>query len=157
LKSACRLALEGIVSKRLDAPYRSGRTNSWTKAKCRAGHEVVVGGWTTTHGRFRSLMVGVHRGEHFVYVGRVGTGYSEAPGLASGALPPSEPGFASTPGELRVSEGRTEDCPLGCDRVPLRTLDKSSETSFAPPAGQTRTKIDLHIIPLSLGGVCEVH
>jgi bifunctional non-homologous end joining protein LigD len=68
LKSACRLALEGIVSKRLDAPYRSGRTNSWTK----------VGGWTTTHGRFRSLLVGVHRGAHFVYVGRVGTGYSEA-------------------------------------------------------------------------------
>jgi bifunctional non-homologous end joining protein LigD len=77
LKSACRLALEGIVSKRIDAPYRSGRTNSWTKAKCRAGHEVVVGGWTTTHGRFRSLLVGVHRGAHFVYVGRVGTGYSE--------------------------------------------------------------------------------
>jgi bifunctional non-homologous end joining protein LigD len=78
LKSACRLALEGIVSKRLDAPHRSGRTNSWTKAKCRAGHEVVVGGWTTTNGRFRSLLVGVHRGEHFVYVGRVGTGCSEA-------------------------------------------------------------------------------
>src|SRR5205807_5933556 len=78
LKSACRLALEGIVSKRLDAPYCSGRTNSWTKAKCRAGHEVVVGGWTTTRGRFRSLLVGVHRGEHFVYVGHVGTGYSEA-------------------------------------------------------------------------------
>ncbi len=78
LKSACRLALEGIVSKRLDAPYRSGRTNSWTKAKCRAGHEVVVGGWTTTNGKFRSLLVGVHRSEHFVYVGRVGTGYSEA-------------------------------------------------------------------------------
>jgi bifunctional non-homologous end joining protein LigD len=78
LKSACRLALEGIVSKRLDAPYRSGRTNSWTKAKCRAGHEVVVGGWTTTNGKFRSLLVGVHRGEHFAYVGRVGTGYSEA-------------------------------------------------------------------------------
>jgi bifunctional non-homologous end joining protein LigD len=50
LKSACRLALEGIVSKRLDSPYRSGRTDSWTKAKCRAGHEVVGGGWTTTNG-----------------------------------------------------------------------------------------------------------
>ena len=75
LKSACRLSLEGIVSKRLDAPYVSGRTDSWTKAKCRAGHEVVVGGWSTTAGAFRSLLVGVHRGDHFVYVGRVGTGY----------------------------------------------------------------------------------
>ena len=77
LKSACRLSLEGIVSKRLEAPYQSGRTDSWTKAKCRAGHEVVIGGWTTTDGKFRSLLVGVHRGPHFVYLGRVGSGYSE--------------------------------------------------------------------------------
>jgi DNA ligase D-like protein (predicted 3'-phosphoesterase) len=75
LRSACKLSLEGIVSKKLDAPYQSGRNGAWTKAKCRAGHEVVVGGWSTTNGRFRSLLVGVNRGDHFVYVGRVGTGY----------------------------------------------------------------------------------
>jgi len=76
LRSACRLALEGIVSKKIDAPYRSGRTRTWMKAKCRAGHEVVIGGWTTTNGRFRSLLAGIHRGGHLVYIGRVGTGYS---------------------------------------------------------------------------------
>ena len=76
LLSACRMNLEGIVSKRADAAYASGRSDSWTKAKCRAGHEVVIGGWSTTAGKFRSLLVGVHRGDHFVYVGRVGTGYS---------------------------------------------------------------------------------
>jgi bifunctional non-homologous end joining protein LigD len=76
LQSACRLSLEGIVSKRLDAPYRSGRSATWTKAKCRAGHEVVIGGWSTTDGKFRSLLAGVNRGGHFIYVGRVGTGYS---------------------------------------------------------------------------------
>jgi bifunctional non-homologous end joining protein LigD len=75
LRSACRLSLEGIVSKKLDARYTSGRTESWAKSKCRAGHEVVIGGWTTTNGRFRSLLVGVNRGKHFVYIGRVGTGY----------------------------------------------------------------------------------
>jgi bifunctional non-homologous end joining protein LigD len=78
LRSACKLSLEGIVSKKGDAPYRSGRTDTWTKAKCRAGHEVVIGGWSTTDGKFRSLLVGVHRGDHFAYVGRVGTGYNEA-------------------------------------------------------------------------------
>ncbi|BCB18108.1 DNA ligase D [Bosea sp. ANAM02] len=78
LKSACRLSLEGIVSKRGDAPYTSGRNDSWTKAKCRAGHEVVIGGWATTAGKFRSLLVGVHRGPHFIYIGRVGTGYGAA-------------------------------------------------------------------------------
>ncbi len=78
LKSACRLSLEGIVSKKLEAPYQSGRSESWTKAKCRAGHEVVIGGWTTTNGKFRSLLAGAFHGDHFAYIGRVGTGYSEA-------------------------------------------------------------------------------
>jgi bifunctional non-homologous end joining protein LigD len=76
LLSACRMHLEGIVSKRGDGPYASGRSDSWTKAKCRAGHEVVIGGWSTTAGKFRSLLVGVHRGDHLIHVGRVGTGYS---------------------------------------------------------------------------------
>ncbi len=77
LQSACKMHLEGIVSKQLDAPYRSGRGNSWVKAKCRAGHEVVIGGWTQEGKKLRSLLAGVHRGEKLVYVGRVGTGFSE--------------------------------------------------------------------------------
>ncbi|ATN37733.1 DNA ligase D (plasmid) [Rhizobium sp. ACO-34A] len=76
LRSACRLSLEGIVSKQADAPYRSGRSASWVKSKCRAGHEVVLGGYATTNGRFRSLLAGVYRGDHLVYVGRVGTGFA---------------------------------------------------------------------------------
>ncbi|MBL8772767.1 MAG: DNA ligase D [Phenylobacterium sp.] len=75
LQSACRMSLEGIVSKKLDAPYRSDRTGAWQKSKCRAGHEVVIGGWTGEPGQLRSLLVGVHRGDKLVYVGRVGTGF----------------------------------------------------------------------------------
>ena len=75
LRSACKLSLEGIVSKQADAPYQSGRTDTWAKSKCRAGHEVVIGGYAKTNGTFRSLLVGVNRGDHFVYLGRVGTGY----------------------------------------------------------------------------------
>ncbi|MDB5393677.1 MAG: ATP-dependent ligase protein [Rhodospirillales bacterium] len=75
LRSACQMSLEGIVSKRLAAPYQSGRGDNWTKSKCRAGHEVVIGGWSETNGKFRSLLVGVHRGDHLIYVGRVGTGF----------------------------------------------------------------------------------
>jgi bifunctional non-homologous end joining protein LigD len=78
LRSACRLSLEGIVSKRGDAPYVSGRPDTWVKSKCRAGHEVVIGGYSTTGGKFRSLLVGVHHGNGFVYVGRVGTGFGAA-------------------------------------------------------------------------------
>lgn len=50
LQSACKMSLEGIVSKKISAPYRSGRSESWTKAKCRAGHEVVIGGWKRQRG-----------------------------------------------------------------------------------------------------------
>jgi bifunctional non-homologous end joining protein LigD len=67
--------LEGIVSKRLDAPHAAGRSGGWTKAKCRAGHEVVLGGWTTESGGLRSLLAGVNRDGHLVYVGRIGTGF----------------------------------------------------------------------------------
>ena len=77
LKSASKLSLEGIVSKKLSAPYRSGRSESWTKAKCRAGQEVVLGGWKTTDGKFRSLMAGVHRGDHLAFVGMIGTGFGQ--------------------------------------------------------------------------------
>ncbi|WP_159952405.1 DNA ligase D [Rhizobium sp. 18065] len=75
LKSACRLSLEGIVSKKADSPYQSGRSDTWRKSKCRAGHEIVIGAYAMNNGKFRSLLVGVNRGDHFVYVGRVGTGY----------------------------------------------------------------------------------
>jgi len=77
LESAEKLSLEGIISKKLDAPYRSGRSENWTKAKVRAGHEVVLGGWKTTTGKFRSLMAGVYRGGHLVFVGMVGTGFGQ--------------------------------------------------------------------------------
>jgi bifunctional non-homologous end joining protein LigD len=76
LLSACRMDLEGIVSKRLDAPYQSGRSESWGKSKCRQGHEVVIGGWTTTGDAFRSLIAGVNRDGELVHVGRIGTGFS---------------------------------------------------------------------------------
>jgi bifunctional non-homologous end joining protein LigD len=76
LKSACTLKLEGIISKRLGAAYQSGRTPSWVKAKCRAGHEVVIGGWSGSATNLRSLVVGVYSGDHLVHTGRVGTGFN---------------------------------------------------------------------------------
>ncbi len=77
LQSACRMSLEGVVSKRLDAPYRSGRGDAWLKTKCRGGHEIVIGGWTVRDGRLRSLLAGVHRDGKLAYVGRVGTGFGQ--------------------------------------------------------------------------------
>jgi bifunctional non-homologous end joining protein LigD len=75
LDAACRMDLEGVISKRLDAPYMSGRGDNWTKSKCRGGQEVVIGAWRGTPGKFRSLLVGTYQNGKLVYMGRVGTGY----------------------------------------------------------------------------------
>jgi bifunctional non-homologous end joining protein LigD len=86
LMSACRMEYEGIVSKRLEAPYVSGRTNCWVKTKCRVGQEIVIGGWTTAAGTVRSLLAGVvNRQGQLQYVGRVGTGNNSA--VAAALLP----------------------------------------------------------------------
>jgi bifunctional non-homologous end joining protein LigD len=76
LASACEAQLEGIISKQLDAPYRSGRAASWTKSKCRAGHEVIIGAWISEGQHLRSLIAGVYKDGKLVPVGKVGTGFS---------------------------------------------------------------------------------
>ena len=72
--------VEGVVSKRADAPYRDGRGEHWLKAKCRLSQEVVIGGWTLpSDGRpsIGALHVGVHEQGRLVYAGKVGSGFSE--------------------------------------------------------------------------------
>ena len=80
LQAACRLQLEGVVSKRLDAPYCGGpkRLDTWRKSKCRPGQEVVIGGFEMDGSRFRSLLAGVWEGGRFTYVGHIGTGFGQA-------------------------------------------------------------------------------
>jgi bifunctional non-homologous end joining protein LigD len=61
--SACKMKLEGIIGKRADAPYRSGRSTDWVKLKCLLRQEFVIGGFTRMRGAktgVRSLLLGVH-------------------------------------------------------------------------------------------------
>jgi bifunctional non-homologous end joining protein LigD len=79
LRHACRLGLEGIVSKQRNAPYRSGRGRDWVKSKCVARQEFVIGGYvpsTTSRTAIGSLVLGVHENGGLVHVGRVGTGFT---------------------------------------------------------------------------------
>ncbi|MCJ2139442.1 DNA ligase D [Methylobacterium sp. E-066] len=80
-RHACRLGLEGIVAKRADAPYRSGRTDAWRKIKCSSSEEFVVAGFmpsTTANRSVGSLILGTHEDGTLVHVGRVGTGFRDA-------------------------------------------------------------------------------
>ncbi|ADP69910.1 DNA ligase D [Rhodomicrobium vannielii ATCC 17100] len=81
VENACRLGLEGIVSKRLDAPYRSGRHGAWLKTKCTNRQEFVVGGYapsTAMHGAIGSLALGAYDNGALLHVGRAGTGFTQA-------------------------------------------------------------------------------
>jgi bifunctional non-homologous end joining protein LigD len=81
LKHACRLSLEGIVSKLASAPYRSGRTKAWLKSKCIDSGEFVVIGYvpsTTQRRTVGSLVLGTLAKGKLVYAGRVGSGFSTA-------------------------------------------------------------------------------
>lgn len=75
---ACAAGLEGIVSKRADAPYRSGRGKDWLKIKCLRGEEFVIGGYSrsTVKGKpFSSLLLGTFDADKLIYAGKVGTGF----------------------------------------------------------------------------------
>ncbi len=74
-----RLGLEGMVSKLRDAPYRSGRSNSWLKSRCVLSQEFVVIGYvpsTTSRGVVGSLVLGFYEADQLTLAGRVGTGFS---------------------------------------------------------------------------------
>jgi len=77
---ACELHAEGIVSKRGDAPFRSGRTTDWLKSKCLHEQEFVIGGYTFSsegEDRIGSLLLGYYEGDKLIYTGRTGTGFTQ--------------------------------------------------------------------------------
>ncbi len=83
LQASVEQRLEGIVAKRLDSAYRPGhRGGSWLKIKTMGRQEFVIGGWLAGKGRRRetigALLLGVHEGGALRFVGRVGTGFTDA-------------------------------------------------------------------------------
>ena len=85
LEHACRLGLEGIVSKRRNAPYRSGRHGEWAKSKCTNREEFVVGGYapsTATRNAIGSLALGTYDAGKFIHIGRAGTGFTQRSALS---------------------------------------------------------------------------
>jgi bifunctional non-homologous end joining protein LigD len=75
---ACRLGLEGIVSKRVDAVYRSGRTVTWLKIKHYAEGDFVIVGFTKSKaaGGLAALLLGDSSTGRLTFAGKVGTGFA---------------------------------------------------------------------------------
>jgi bifunctional non-homologous end joining protein LigD len=81
MRLACRWGLEGLIAKRLDAPYESRRSRTWLKLKCRPRDEWVIGGYTEPEGSrvgLGALLLGAYEDGKLVYRGRVGTGFGDA-------------------------------------------------------------------------------
>lgn len=104
LRSACAMALEGIVGKRCDSRYTSTRSGSWIKLRCRLRREFAIGGYSEPSGSrsgFGALLLGVFDVHGKLrYAGRVGTGFDtstlrsikrELDSLESGRSPFAEP------------------------------------------------------------------
>ncbi len=79
-QNACELHAEGIISKRTQSTYTSGRTGNWLKLKCLHEQEFVIGGFTLpsngTHG-VGALLLGYYLDGKLIYAGRAGTGFNQ--------------------------------------------------------------------------------
>lgn len=108
LAQACRLGLEGIISKRRDLPYRAGRHGGWLKTKCLRRQEFVIGGFTEPEGTrsgLGALVIGCYDDGRLVCAGKVGTGFTHQVAL-----------------DLRQRLGRIEQSRCPFDPVPARPL-----------------------------------
>lgn len=103
----CAASQEGIISKRVDAPYQHRRSKAWLKVKCVLRQEFVVIGWKKSSARgrpFSSLLLAQHEGNVLVYKGNVGTGFGagNAEELAAAMAPlATEQSAADVPREAR--------------------------------------------------------
>lgn len=77
LREFCEAGLEGVVSKRANAPYVGSRSEAWLKIKCIRRQEFVIVGWTPSDKArgFRALLLGVNDKGRLRYAGKVGTGF----------------------------------------------------------------------------------
>jgi len=129
----CAAGQEGIIAKRVDAPYRAGRTKHWVKVKCTRRQEFVIVGWSRSvaKGRpFSSLLLGQYEGKKLVYRGKVGTGF-DAASLAAMAAKLEKLARKTAPVEIDRAEAR------GASWVTPKLV---AEVAFAELTGEGRVR-----------------
>src|SRR6201994_4209250 len=76
-KHACRIGLEGVVSKVRDSVYRSGGGNDWIKKTCAQRETLPIAGFAMKENRFDGLYIGRIKGNQLVYAGKVDHGFDK--------------------------------------------------------------------------------
>ena len=80
-EAAAKNGLEGLIAKRVDAPYPPGQTSNWLKFKSVLELDAAIGGWTDPRGsrqHFGSLLMGLYENKTLRFIGGVGTGFAAA-------------------------------------------------------------------------------
>ena len=116
------LSLEGVVLKRTDAPYRSGRTEDWIKVKCWKRNRYVVVGFVPGAGGISALRLGRREGRELLYAGKVGTGFDRR----------------------SAAEVRRKLEPLAVKRSPLTTPIKKPSTVWVQPKFEAEIRVWPH-------------
>jgi bifunctional non-homologous end joining protein LigD len=135
-QAACRMKLEGIICKKADGHYRSGRGHDWLKVKCTGREELLVIGWTEPAGS-RTGLGALHLGYYdpegrLHYAGGVGTGFSDD---VLRTLRDRLDGLGSAPPKGLMVAG--EDLERGIHWVKPELI---AETSFAAWSGAGRVR-----------------
>jgi bifunctional non-homologous end joining protein LigD len=152
-ETARKKGWEGVVAKDASAPYVEGRSTKWLKVKAKQEDEFVIVGFTQPGGartHFGALLLGAHRGKDLLYVGKVGTGFTQKTldalhAKAPAARAPDASGREPAAGEgsrLGRAEARRADRLPGVDggrRAPaaagLPRSARRQETRRSLPAG----------------------
>ncbi len=142
LDRACADGWEGLIAKRADSLYRSGRSPDWRKLKCSASQELVVGGWTDPAGSrigLGALLVGYYDDDgQLQYAGKVGTGFDDKELVElHGRLVAGDDRHLAV---LRPGQG--EGRPLGTARVGGRRRFHRMDSRWPPPSPAVRRHTD---------------
>ncbi|MGX4770336.1 non-homologous end-joining DNA ligase [Bradyrhizobium guangdongense] len=74
---ACKIGLEGVISKVRDSIYASGRGSNWVKKTCAQRETLTIAGFALDEGKWDGIYVGRRRGDDLVYAGKVDHGFDE--------------------------------------------------------------------------------
>jgi bifunctional non-homologous end joining protein LigD len=74
---ACKLGLEGVVSKVRDSVYAGGRGNNWVKKICAQRETLTIAGFALDEGQWEGIYLERHKGDDLVYAGKVNHGFDK--------------------------------------------------------------------------------
>nr|CUT16322.1 ATPdependent DNA ligase EC 6511 clustered with Ku protein LigD CDS [Bradyrhizobium sp.] len=74
---ACKIGLEGVISKVRDSVYPVGRSNNWVKKTCAQRETLTIAGFALDEGKWDGMYLGRRKGDDLIYAGKVDHGFDK--------------------------------------------------------------------------------